>query len=128
MLSRSGLYVTHPDNNIVLKMTIFELSKKINLPELETAGKKMFAGETGNIWIPYSSVYKGPVIFFYTPIKKIGWGLCLVYAQSVLLKPIQRFQIIMTIGLLVGILTLLFIINQICKHSTNQLLKLSIIS
>ena len=125
LLSRSGLYVTHPDKNIVLKMTIFELSKKINLPELETAGKKMFAGETGNIWIPYSSVYKGPVIFFYTPIKKIGWGLCLVYAQSVLLKPIQRFQIIMTIGLLVGILTLLFIINQICKHSTNQLLKLS---
>ncbi len=125
LLSRSGLYVTHPDNNIALKMTIFELSKKINLPELETAGKKMFAGETGNIWIPHSSVYNGPVIFFYTPIKKIGWGLCLVYAQSVLLKPIQRFQIIMTIGLLVGILTLLFIINQICKHSTNQLLQLS---
>ena len=125
LLSRSGLYVTHPDDNIALKMNIFELAEKISLPGLRIAGEKMFAGETGRIRIPHSSVYKGPVIFFYTPIKKIGWGLCLVYAQNELLKPIHRFQIIMIAGLLVGIVILLLIINQICKRSTTQLLNLS---
>ncbi len=124
LLSRSGLYVTHPNPEIALKMTIFELAKKINLPELAVVGKKLAEGKSGQVQIPTSSVVGGPAIFFYMPIKKMNWGVCLVYAREELLRPIRQFQIVVGISMLLCMLLLLFVINLISRNSTNQLIKL----
>ncbi len=125
LLSKNGLYVTHPDKNIELKMTIFELGQKMNLPELIETGNEIKAGHSGFVAMPYSSVFHDEVVFFYAPIKGIHWGICLVYAKSEFLKPIRQFQISMIIAFIGGILVLLLIINVICRLSTNQLFDLS---
>ena len=121
LLSRSGLYVTHPNPEIALKMTIFDLAKKINLPQLDEVGKKLAAGQSGQMYIPHSSVVNGGAIFFYAPIKNIKWGFCLVYAQKELLKPIRQFQLVVGLSLLFGVILLLLIINRICHNATHQL-------
>ena len=125
LLSRLGLHITHPDPDVALKMTIFEAAEKINQPELKIIGENMLFGKSGSIRISNFSVYDGVAIIYYAPIKKIGWGICLIYKQEELLKPVYKFQIIMITGLLIGIAFLMLIINQICKRSTNQLLNLS---
>ena len=125
LLSKSGLYVAHPDENIALKMTIFELSDKLKLPQLFSVGKALQAGLSGHVHIPYSSVVSGPAIFFYAPIKHIGWGVCLVYSQNEFLRPMHQFQITIILALLFGIALLLFLINRICHHSTTQLILIS---
>ncbi len=122
LLSRYGTYVTHPDPKIALKMTIFELSKKMNLPELDMVGKELANGKSGQIEIPYSSVVGGAAIFYYSPIKNINWSFCLVYAKDELLKPIRQFQLVVAMDMLACILLLLLVINWISHNSTNQLI------
>jgi len=128
LISRRGLYISHPDSRIQLKMTIFELANKINEPKLADAGRRALAGRTGTTTIPYSSVFKGPAVFFYAPIEPLKWGLFLVYSEKELIRPILSIKYLMAVPLLLGMLILVFFIYRICHNSTRQLLKLSVIA
>ncbi|MBQ8869995.1 MAG: SpoIIE family protein phosphatase [Alphaproteobacteria bacterium] len=121
-LSRSGLYIAHPNPDIALKTTVYELSEKLNLPDLSLAGKEVFAGKKGKIEVPFSSIYNSPTIFFYTPVKPINWGMFLAYEKNEFFKPIYQFRTLIFLSLLAGVLVISFIIYRICKHSTDQLL------
>lgn len=125
LVSRSGLYIAHPDPKIALKLTIFDLAKKINLPQLEHAGNQILSGHSGTIFLPHSSVFNGSVIFFYAPVPEMKWGLFLVYSEDELLKPIKQVQYLMILPLLIGMLILFFIIYKTCHFSTKKLLTLS---
>ncbi len=126
LLSRTGLYVTYPDPDVALKLTIFELADKLNEPKLNFIGQELLAGRGGQVILPKVPVFKNsPAVFFYAPIKNLGWGFGLVYAQHEFLKPIRQFQIIIAIALLVSVLLLMLLINWICHYSTKQLLTLS---
>lgn len=125
LVSRSGLYVTHTNPDIALKMTIFELAEKLNLPQLKYAGEQYQKGYYGKIVLPRSSVTKGSSTSFYAPIKHIGWGLFLVYSSDKFLKPLRHFQLLAGLFLLVIILILFILINRICHHATTQLINIS---
>ena len=125
LVSRTGLYVTHPDPQISLKMTVFDLAKKMGSVELARAGNELLQGKTGHTMMHSSSVFQDSSISFYAPIKHMGWGLFLVYSQNEFLKPIRDFQFLIAGILLIVVGLLLFIINRICNSSTTQLLNLS---
>lgn len=124
LLSRSGLYITHPDSNIALKTTVYDLAKKLNLPDLSRAGKEVFAGKQGKFEVPYSSMFNSPTIYFYSPIKNINWGMFLVYEKKEFYKPIYLFNLLISLSLLAGVILISVFVYSICKNSTNQLLKL----
>lgn len=124
LLSRSGLYITHPDPSVELKTTVYDLSKKLNLPNLSMAGNDVMSGKSGKFEVPYSSIYDSPTIYFYTPIKSIKWGMFLVYEKNAFLTPIFKFQFLIFISLLIGVILISIFVNFICKHSTHQILKL----
>lgn len=128
LVSNKGLYISHPDQRIELKMTIFELSNKLNIPELADAGRRVLAGRTGTTVIPYSSVFNGPAVFFYAPVPILKWGLFLVYDKKKLTKSINDIKHLMAIPLLIGMLILFFFIYRICHAATKKLLKLSVIA
>ena len=125
LLSKKGLYVTHPNPDIVLKKTIFELGKTMNLPELIRAGQEIKEGRSGNVSISHSSVFNGRTIFFYAPVGHSGWGICLLYPESEFFRPVRQFQFVLLSVFIIGVAFLLLIINLICKYSTSQLLELS---
>jgi len=125
LLSRDGLYVSHPDPKISLKKTIFDLSKKLRLPVLSKVGNDLKEGKSGIVEIPYSSVVRGEAIFFYAPIVKNKWGVCLVYSKKRLFQPIHEFLMAAGLAIAIGMAVLLLFINFICRKSTNQLLLLS---
>jgi len=125
LLSRSGLYVTYPEPGVALKKTIFELSETLHHPELKVIGNNLAAGISGTTTIPKLPIFKGKAIFFYAPIKNLGWSFCLVYAAHEFFKPIRQSQIIIFISLLISVLLLIFIINWICRHATKQLFTIS---
>lgn len=128
LVSRTGLYIAHPDPNIALKMTLFELANKLNIPELADAGRKLLSGRSGTTNIKRSSVFNGPVIFFYAPVPALKWGLFLVYSENELIKPIKRIKYWMALPLLIAMLILFFFIHRICHNATRQLLTLSAIA
>ena len=126
LLSQEGLYIVHPDKNIELKKTIFDLGKERNLPQLNEAGEKMLGNrQSGYIGMPDSSVFGESVIFFYAPVPYINWGICLVFSQKQFFQPIFDFQI-KTLGFMVlALLVLFYLISLICHYSTKPLLELS---
>lgn len=126
LLSKEGLYVVHPDKDIELKKTIFDLSSERNLPQLNVAGEEMLhEHKSGNISMPNSSVFGESVIFFYMPIPYINWGMCLVFPKDQFFKPIFEFQMKTLAFMSLALLILFFIISWICHFSTKPLLDLS---
>lgn len=123
LLSRSGLYINHPNPEINQKTTIFQLAKKLKIPQLYVIGQKVLSGQSGYMQMPYSSVYRKPTVFFYAPIPHLNWGLCLIYSQAQLFKPVHNLQIM--ISAIIGMFILLIIINRICHYSTKPLQKLA---
>ncbi|MBP5615817.1 MAG: SpoIIE family protein phosphatase [Alphaproteobacteria bacterium] len=125
LLSKNGLYVTHPNSSVALKMTIFELARKLRLPELARVGAETRTGQSGSASLPWSSVFKSESIVFYDSIPKLGWGIHLVYPQSEFLRPIREFQAVVLGAFVICMFVLLLIINLVCRLATTQLLNLS---
>ena len=125
LLSREGLYVVHPDKNIELKKTIFDLARDYNLPQLQFTGEELQKGHTGSISMPASSVYHSSVIFFYAAIPDWKWGICLVFSQESFFEPIYNFQIKILIVIFFWLIILFLLISVICHRSTKPLLDLS---
>lgn len=125
LVSKSGLYITHPDPEINMKTTIYELAKRLNLPKLFQIGEKVLSGQSGQLQLPYSSVYQEPTIFFYAPVPHLNWGMCLIFSYRQLFKPVQDLQLIIITSASVFILILLFLINKICFYSIRPLSKIA---
>lgn len=128
LVSRTGLYIAHPNPHIALKMTLFQLSDRLNIPELADAGREVLSGRSGTKNVERSSVFYGSAIFFYAPVSALKWGLFLVYSENDLIEPIKHIKYLMVIPLFIGMLILFFFINRICHRSTRHLLTLSSIA
>ena len=125
LISNDGLYVSHPNPDIELKKTIYDLAKMYNLPELNVAGFKLKDGISGKIEMKESSVYGKPVIFFYAPVPDLNWGMCLVFSQEKFFLPFKEFHIKAACAMLLFLLVLFVFISWICHRSTKPLLDLS---
>ncbi|MBO6290558.1 MAG: SpoIIE family protein phosphatase [Alphaproteobacteria bacterium] len=125
LLSHNGLYIEHTNPEITLKKTIFDLAKEYNLPQLKKAGEELQKGHSGNILMPYSSVYNSAVIFFYMPVPDINWGVCLVFSQDVFFEPFKEFEVKTLASMIAGLVVLFLLISWICRRATKPLLDLS---
>lgn len=125
LISRNGLYITHPDPKINKKTTIYELASRLKLPKLFQIGKKVLSGQSGQMQMPYSSIYQEPTIFFYAPVPHLNWGVCLIFSYRQLFKPVHDLQIMIIVSVCAVILILLFLINKICFYSIQPLSKIA---
>lgn len=125
LTSARGLYLIHPDKNIEFKKTISELADEINSKQLKYVARQVKNGKSGFVTMPKSSVYKGEVVFVYSPIPKTNWGSYLVYSSNNFYKPVKHFQLILLSVTILGMFLLILFINWICKFTTNPIVKLS---
>ncbi len=125
LLSKSGLYIAHPDPNIRLKMTIFDLARQRQLPELQETGERLARGETGVVRMSHSSVFGDSVIFFFAPVPGPDWGVCLVFSQTQFFLPLHKMTRWIMFASLIGLVALLGLVSYICRRSTAPLLLLS---
>lgn len=125
LISKKGLYITHPDPEINLKLTIYELAQKLKLPKIAQVGEKVLSGQSGHIRTPYSSLYGKPTVFFFAPVPTLKWGVSLVYAQDQLFKPITDLQAMIILTAALGLPLFIFFIGKVCHDSTRPLRKLA---
>ena len=125
LISADGMYVSHPNPDIELKKTIYDLAKMYDLPELNVVGFKLKDGVSGSIQMKGSSVYGKPVIFFYAPVPDLNWGMCLVFSQENFFLPFKEFHIKAVGAMLLFLFVLFIFISWICHRSTKPLLDLS---
>lgn len=125
IFASNGLYVMHPDPDIELKKTVYEVAAAKDLPELKEIGRQMSEGSSGIFKTDVSSVYDDSAISFCSPVPELHWGICLVFTQKEFFMPFKEFHAKALATMFVFLLVLSVFIAWICHRSTKPLLDLS---
>ncbi len=126
MTSKDGLYLVHPNPEIELKKTIYDLAKEQKLSQLDYVFEELKQGKTGFVDMNSSSVFRNSnVVFVYMPIPKTGWSSFLVFDSNNFYKPIKHFQIIFVLVMMLSLVILMLLINRICNFTTKPIVELS---
>lgn len=116
MLSRKGYYITHQKKERILSETIFLRAAADNNSDYERIGRAMLAGESSNYMFD-NDMNRSYAI--YTPVSNIGWSICNVGQQDVLLADLngatRSIIIIFIAGLFFLFLCTAFIIKRLMK-------------
>lgn len=129
LLSQKGLYVVHPYPSVNLTKTIYDMAEEYEVPELAEVGKNMLElKKSGYVELPEIvrdvEVHE-PVVFFYTNIPYINWGMGLFFPKEQFFAPIRAFQLHIIIAMIFILFILFILISFICHYSTEPLLRLS---
>ncbi|MEG1644853.1 MAG: SpoIIE family protein phosphatase [Alistipes sp.] len=116
MLSRQGYYITHRKKERILHETIFTRAVADSNSDYEQIGRSMTSGESG------SRMFKNDrdrSYAIYTPVSNIGWSICNVGKQDVLLADLntatRSIIIIFIAGIICFFLFTLLIIKRLMK-------------
>lgn len=125
VVSKSGLYIVHPDGDIQLQKNVFDIASEKDMPQVINMMYELRDQHYGDTHLHNSSVFHKKAILFYAPVSVMNWGMILEFSQHKFWEPVRRFQekILMTLAL--WLLGLFFLISYICHRSTKPLLDLS---
>jgi len=126
LLSKKGLYIYHPDPEIVMHKTIFQLAKETGLKELEFIGNKMAKGQSGMVDMEKSTIVKGDsVLVFYAPIPNLDWGVCLVFSKHDFFAKMRTLNLKLLLSSGLTLLILSFAVTKLSRDISRSLKKLA---
>jgi phosphoserine phosphatase RsbU/P len=124
VLSRKGVFMYHPDSNVVVKESVFSFSQKNNLKDFETIGHSMVDGKTGFMQY-YSLLLHEQCYLFHTSLKSNGWSLAMVIPEKEILADLYSLnKRILIIGI-IGFLSIFVLIILISRSVTDPIRKLA---
>ena len=111
LISQSGVFVTHPDKEAIMRESIFSVAEAANDRELRETGRAMIRGETG--FVALKKHFSGQKAWmYYAPLPSVGWSIGVVFPEEALfagLKDLNRTVLIIgTAGF--GILFLIIVL------------------
>jgi len=111
LISQSGVFVTHPDREVIMRESIFSVAEAANDRELRETGRAMIRGETG--FVALKKHFSGQKAWmYYAPLPSVGWSIGVVFPEEALfsgLKDLSRTVLIIgTAGF--GILFLIIVL------------------
>ena len=112
MISKTGSFVSHPDELLIKVKNIFSIADALDEPRLRKIGETMLRGETG--FVPHVSFHLNrPSWLYYAPLPTTGWSMGTVVLEDELfagLHELNRQVILIAVGgfaiLLVAIFTI----------------------
>ncbi|GFK94672.1 Phosphoserine phosphatase RsbU [Fundidesulfovibrio magnetotacticus] len=121
LLSRNGVFLTHPDASYVMRESVFSLAEQAGSQELRRIGQEMIRGGTGFVRLP-EFVLGRPAWLSYAPVMKTGWSMGLVIPEGELFADLERLgRQVLGIGL--GGFALLFAVVVVVSTSITRPLK-----
>lgn len=110
LISNSGMIVTHPRKQLIMKYDVTSLAKECGDPGLADLGRRMMAGEEGIASCKSESLDKESLIF-YANVPSTGWSMAMVLPKDELFSDVTRLtKILVSIGLLGIVLLTLSIV------------------
>lgn len=120
LISRNGVYVTHPNQSQIMNETIFTKAKELDEPRMREIGREMIKGNS-----KLTSLYlkdKGDVWIYYTQLPSTKWSLAVVYPDNEMYASLHKLNIIVFLLSIVGLVILVFftigIINRLISPLT----------
>ncbi len=111
LISQNGMFVTHPDQRLIMRESIFGLAEARNDPRMREVGRDMIRGGEGFVPIPESLTGKRSWLY-YAPLPATGWSLGVVFPEAELFanagRLMRRSAAVAVLGL--GILAAVIIV------------------
>jgi signal transduction histidine kinase len=124
LISRTGVLVTHPTQNLVMHETIFGIAEARGDPDLREIGRAMTHGETG--FVPTTALVTGhPCWLAYAPVPENGWSLGVLFPQDELMAAVTRLNRVVVGASILGAVFLLVIVVAVARSITRPLVVLA---
>jgi sigma-B regulation protein RsbU (phosphoserine phosphatase) len=124
IVSATGRFISHPDEKLVMKESLFSLAKQYNDSEFEKLGKEIIAGKQGTRRI-FDPRTQEDVWVAYAPIQTTGWSLLAVMEEDEVMEPVYH-RLMRELGILVtGLIVIIGIIVFVSVHITRPIGKLT---
>ncbi|MCK9554390.1 HAMP domain-containing protein [bacterium] len=118
LISRNGIFVTHPNNKLIMNETIFSLAEETGNAQLREIGRSMVKGEDDFVSF-FSMVNEKKSWLSYAPLSSSGWSLGVIFPREELLSDINRLnRVVLALsffGLAVLFIILFFIAMSITR-------------
>jgi sigma-B regulation protein RsbU (phosphoserine phosphatase) len=124
LLSRNGVLLSHPDNRLVMRESIFSRAEQFASPELRALGRRMIAGEEGFARLPDFILGK-PAWVAFAPMRLTGWSMGVIVPEDELFAPLRKLGREVAILGGAGFTALLLVIAAIAAHITRPLSRLA---
>lgn len=96
LISQSGVFVTHPDREVIMRESIFSVAEAANDEELRKTGRAMIGGRQG--FVALKNHFAGQKAWlYYAPIPSVGWSVGVVFPEEALfagLRGLNRMVLI----------------------------------
>ncbi|RJR24132.1 MAG: HAMP domain-containing protein [Desulfobacteraceae bacterium] len=81
LVSHNGVFVTHPEQNLIMRESIFSLAEANNDYQLRQLGREMIHGGQG--FVPVSDFTTGKKSWmYYTPLGTTSWSLGVIFPEE----------------------------------------------
>jgi len=121
LLSRNGVYVTHPNRAQIMNETIFTRAKELDEPEMREIGREMIQGKNNLSSITLKD--KGYVWIYYTRLPSTKWSLAVVYPHREMFASLHRLNLTILLLSFIGMGLLLFFTIKIIDKLISPLTK-----
>lgn len=124
LLSKNGTYITHPNPELMMNETIFNVAEARGDRAMRELGRKMIGGGSG--FTDYKSALTGKDCWMvYSPVAANGWSLAVLFPRDELMEDIGRLNRIVVLLSLAGFALVLIVIVLIAGTITRPLRVLS---
>ncbi len=121
LISRTGVYVTHPDPNNIMNQTIFTRAKELEEPELRDIGRNMIHGVSDLTSIDLKTL--GYVWIYHTQMPTTKWSLGVVYPHNEMFAGLHKLNFSIILLSFIGLGLLLFFTIRIINRQISPLAK-----
>lgn len=124
LISQNGVFVSHPDAEMIMRESIFSLAEVAGDENLRKIGRSMIGGEEG--FVPLNSHFVGEKAWlYYAPLPASGWSIGVVFPEKALFEDIGNLnRVVLLIGT-AGFAILLIIIVLVSGTITRPLRSLA---
>lgn len=120
IISKMGEFITHPNVDIVLDKTIFDIARELENERLNEVAKDMAAGKSKRT--EYQSVVTGDDSWLiYAPLPSSRWALGLDFPKDVILADLLYLDETLLALAIIGIVLLFVVIFSVARTITKSL-------
>lgn len=118
LISQTGVFVSHPNKNLVMNESIFSIAEATGDMDLRYIGRDMIHGKEG--FVPLNRNLTGKISrMYYAPLPSIGWSLGIVVPESELFADLHnltlKLALIGAAGFILLFLVIIFISSKMTR-------------
>ncbi len=117
LLSRNGMYVTHPNHEQIMNETIFSRARELDEPQMREIGRDMIHGKS--LLKSLTLKDKGDIWIYHTQLPSTKWSLGVVYPHSEMYAGLRKLNLIILLLSIFGLSLLMFFTTKIINKLIN---------